>query len=563
MQRLDVAPAGHRLTGRQVLDVAGRVQRTAAERRRHPGAFVNVWLKGTDRWQVSWYTRSKPPREVAQVIVGDASGRVLEAWTGPQVRWTMARGYSGAFGRAVNAPWLWLGLTVLFVAPFVSLRRGRRLLAVDLAAIAALGVSLAWFNAARIDLSAPLAYPPLLYLLGRMLFIGLKPGAEDAAPLQARVLVPVRWLLAMTVFLIGFRISLNVLDSNVIDVGYSGVIGADRLADGATLWGTFPPENEHGDTYGPVAYAAYLPFEQILPWDGGWSSLDAAHAGAIVSDLICLALLFRIGSRLGGAALGVVLTYAWAACPFTLYVLNTNGNDGLVAALVLAALAAATSPAASGVLVGLAAWAKFAPLALGPLLATVDDGPPARGAWRFAAGLALVSVLAGALVLASGGAGTFLDRTIGFQATRDSPFSVWGQWDGLGVVQVAVQAGALLLAVAVAFVPRRRDLAGLGALSAAVLIAAQLGVSHWFYLYVAWFLGPALVALFGRHGWSTWSMASARIASEQRTATAMSQGSSSDVSKRTDIWVASERMACSLRTPMTPPRGPVIPTSVM
>jgi hypothetical protein len=559
VQRLDVAPAGHRLTGRQVLNVAGRVQRTAAERRRHSGAFANVWLKGPDRWQVSWYTRSKPPREVAQVIVSDATGRVLEAWTGPQVRWTMARGYSGAFGRAVNAPWLWLGLTTLFVAPFVSLRRGRRLLAVDLAVIAALGVSVAWFNAARIDLSVPLAYPPLLYLLGRMLWIGLSPRPPGAVQTQARVLIPVRWLLAMTVFLIGFRISLNVLDSNVIDVGYSGVIGADRLADGATLWGSFPPENDHGDTYGPVAYAAYLPFEQILPWDGGWGSLHAAHAGAIASDLICLALLVRIGSRLGGAALGVVLAYAWAACPFTLYVLNTNGNDGLVAALVLAALAAATSPAASGVLVGLAAWAKFAPLALAPLLATVKP----RGGVRFAAGLALVSVLAGAVVLASGGAGTFLDRTVGFQATRDSPFSVWGQWDGLGALQVGVQAGALLLSVAVAFVPRRRDLAGLGALSAAVLIAAQLGVSHWFYLYVVWFLGPALVALFGRHGWSTWSMASARIASEQRTATAMSQGSSSDVSKRTDIWVASERMACSLRTPMTPPRGPVIPTSVM
>jgi hypothetical protein len=541
-----------------VADVAGRVQRTATERRRHPGAFVNVWLKGADRWQVSWYTRSRPPREVAQVIVDDATGRVLEAWTGPQVRWTMARGYPGAFGRAVNAPWLWLGLTVLFVAPFVSLRRGHRLLAVDLAAIAALGVSLAWFNAARIDLSVPLAYPPLLYLLGRMLWIGLAPGAERRAGTQARVLVPVRWLLAMTVFLIGFRISLNLLDSNVIDVGYSGVIGADRLADGATLWGTFPPENGHGDTYGPVAYAAYLPFEQLLPWDGSWSSLHAAHAGAIAADLGCLALLWRIGSRLGGAALGVVLTYAWAACPFTLYVLNTNGNDGLIAALVLAALAAATSPAASGVLVGLAGWAKFAPLALGPLLATAQP----RGAARFAAGLALVSVLAGALVLASGGAGTFLDRTLGFQATRDSPFSVWGQWSGLGAVQVAVQAGALLLAVAVAFVPRRRDLAGLGALSAAVLIAAQLGASHWFYLYVVWFLGPALVALLGRHGWSTWSMASARSASEQRTTTAMSHGSSSAVSKRTDMWVASERMACSLRTPMTPPRGPVMPTSV-
>ena len=33
------------------------------------------------------------------------------------------------------------------------------------------------------------------------------------------------------------------------------------------------------------------------------------------------------------------------------------------------------------------------------------------------------------------------------------------------------------------------------ALAAAVLIAAQLAVTHWFYLYIVWFLPPLLVAL--------------------------------------------------------------------
>jgi hypothetical protein len=55
----------------------------------------------------------------------------------------------------------------------------------------------------------------------------------------------------------------------------------------------------------------------------------------------------------------------------------------------------------------------------------------------------------------------------------------------------------VLLAVAVAFLPRRRDLVGLSALTAAVLIALQLGVTHWFYLYIVWFLGPLLIALLG------------------------------------------------------------------
>jgi len=47
-------------------------------------------------------------------------------------------------------------------------------------------------------------------------------------------------------------------------------------------------------------------------------------------------------------------------------------------------------------------------------------------------------------------------------------------------------------------VPRRRDVAGLSAACAAVLIALQLGVTHWFYLYVPWFFGLVMVAVLGR-----------------------------------------------------------------
>ena len=37
--------------------------------------------------------------------------------------------------------------------------------------------------------------------------------------------------------------------------------------------------------------------------------------------------------------------------------------------------------------------------------------------------------------------------------------------------------------------PRRRDLVGLAACAAAVLIAVELGVTYWFYLYIPWFFG--------------------------------------------------------------------------
>ena len=43
----------------------------------------------------------------------------------------------------------------------------------------------------------------------------------------------------------------------------------------------------------------------------------------------------------------------------------------------------------------------------------------------------------------------------------------------------------------------------------------------------------------------------------------MSHGSSSEASKRIGICVRMTAIACSRLTPITPPRGPVIPTSVM
>ena len=43
--------------------------------------------------------------------------------------------------------------------------------------------------------------------------------------------------------------------------------------------------------------------------------------------------------------------------------------------------------------------------------------------------------------------------------------------------------------------PRRLDLPTLTALSGALLIGLELTVTHWFYLYIPWFLPFALVAM--------------------------------------------------------------------
>jgi hypothetical protein len=319
-----------------------------------------------------------------------------------------------------------------------------------------------------------------------------------------RLLVPASWLAVALVFLVGFRVGLNVVNSNVIDVGYAGVIGADRLADGKRLYDNFPADNEHGDTYGPVDYYAYVPFEQALPWSGRWDDLPAAHAAAIFFDLACLLFLWLLGRRIRGPTLGVALAFAWAAYPFTLFTLCSNSNDSLVAALVLGGLLLATSAPARGAMTALAGLTKFAPLALIPLFATYrDPARPSRGGrlrqlGLFGGALLAVGALAMLSPLLNGGLHTFWERTVDFQETRGSPFSIYGLVGGLGGLQAAVKVGAVLLALVVAFVPTRRDLVTLAALAGAVLIAVQLGVTHWFYLYVVWFFPLVMIALLGR-----------------------------------------------------------------
>ena len=488
-------PAGYRLTADQAERIAARVPKIRASVRHSRGSYPAEYTKGPGRWQISWFTPRG--REIAQVYVDDASGRVTEAWTGFQVAWTMARGYPGAFGRRVNAWYVWLPLCVLFIAPFLSLRRRPSLLHIDLLMLLGFSISLAFFNHANLGLSVPLAYPFLGYLLLRMLFLARGRGVPRQ-PL--RLLVPASWLVVAIVFLVGFRVGLNVVNSNVIDVGYAGVIGADRLTHGAPLYGHWPHDNVNGDTYGPVNYYAYVPTRLIFGWSGTWDDLPSSHAAALGFDLLTLLGLFFLGRRVRGPTLGIVLAYGWASYPFTLYTLSSNSNDSLVALLIVASLLFITSAPARGVAGALAGFTKFAPLALGPLLMRgTGEQPSKRGSLTFIFAYALTAVAVMLPVLLNHDLRSFWHDSIAYQAGRGSPFSVWGFYGGLGFAQRLVQGAAIALAIAVAFVPRRRDLVQVAALGAAVLIALQLGVTHWFYLYIVWFFPLVLLAVIGRY----------------------------------------------------------------
>jgi hypothetical protein len=472
----------------KVVRVANRDANVVKERREN-GELTHSASKVEGHWEVAYFAGGE---EVALVLVDPKSGEVTESWTGYQVLWKMARGYSGAFGHKLNAPYVFLPLCALFLVGLLDWRRPWRVATLDLLVLLSFGVSNYFFNRAEVGVSVPLQYPVLLYLLGRALWIGLRGRGEGIRPVWRA-----SWLLVAALFLMGFRVGLNMADSGAIDVGYAGVVGADRIAHGEPLYENFPHDVSQGDTYGPVNYLAYVPFERIWPWTGTWNDLPAAHGAAVAFDLLTFFLLIWLGLRIrpgpSGRKLAATLAFGWAAYPYTAYALESNSNDTLVAALLVAVLLAISRPAARGALAALATLTKFAPVLLAPMLATYRARP--RTVAIFTAAFLFTAALLMLWPAIDPGLHAFYDRTIAYQADRNSPFSIWGQVSGLEPLRIAILIATGLMAIAFAFVPKRKSLVQVAALAAALLISLQLTAHHWFYLYIVWFYPLLLVAM--------------------------------------------------------------------
>ena len=469
--------------------------------------------------------------EIAEGQVDDGRGVVIEAWTGPQVAWKMARGSRTAFGgRALNSPRVWLLFCAVFLLGLADLRRPLSVRNLDLLVLLSFSVSLWFFNRGDIFTSVPLAYPPLAYLAGRLTWVGLR----RSRPRPFRPFWPLWVLAAATVFLAGFRVGLNARDSTVIDVGYAGVVGAHRIVHGESPYGHMPVRDdrkpcgpaaadgqvderiqtngrcesavERGDTYGPPSYLAYVPAYLLFGWDGEWTNhLEAAHAASIAFDLLCLAAIALVGLRFGGPPLATTLAFAWAAYPFTQYVSSSNTQDALVPLLLLVGFWLAAAPGARGAFAALSGWTKFASLVVVPLWLTYPARRP-RATAIAGLGFAAATLAVFSVVLLEPdplhALRVFWDRTLGWQIGRDSPFSIWdwGQYhaDGLPdlrLPQRVLQLGLVAVALALAVVPRRKSPLQLAAFTGALLIGAELVLTHWFYLYIAWFFPFAALAL--------------------------------------------------------------------
>jgi hypothetical protein len=424
--------------------------------------------------------------EVARAGIDDSSWEFGYVYTGEQVGWQMARGDNGAYGKQANAWWVWGPMALVFALAFLRNDKLLSLRNLDVLALTGFLVSHGFFREGISGTAVILWYIPLVYLLVRTLLMGFGVGER----VEGTSNFP-PWLLfvlagAASVVVLGLNI-----DSRVIDVGYAGVVGADRILDGVIPYGNMPSDVGTGDTYGPLNYILYIPFVLIFGFEGEWGYLPAAHALTNLAFVAGAVGMLYAGGKLAGKKGAAAMVFAWAIFPYTLYSTNNNTNDILVAAVAALGLAGASSGLARGASVAAGFAVKLFPLVLGPLW-LLHGGPKRRPIADFVLGGAAVVVASfWVLLLAGGGplegARLFVEKTLLFQGERDTPWSIYGQIPWLSWLKTPLTAAVVLAGFVVAVFPRRRTVRRLAAFSAALVIGFQLTVTYWFYAYITWF----------------------------------------------------------------------------
>ena len=384
----------------------------------------------------------------------------------------MARGYPGAFGRHVNALYIWLPLCALFLLPFFDFAPAAEAAAPRPARAAAL-LGLAGVLQPRATSTSRCRWSTrrCVYLLVRMLALLAPRPPDRASRAPLRLLVPAPWLALGVVFLIGFRIALNVTDAQR---DRRRLRRRDRRAasgDGKPLYGALAEGQRTRRHLRPGQLRGLRAVRAgCSAGAASWDDLPAAHAAAIAFDLLAMALLFLIGRRVRGPRSGSrsptrgppirSRSSRSRATP------TTRSSRRCV--LARCSRLARRLARARGALPRSPALTKFAPLALAPLLATHGAARGSRMRAARAAAFAIAFVAVGASrccrLLGDDSLHTFYDRTIAFQARRASPFSVWGLYGGLdGLQHGRADRRRRARASALALVPRRRDAVGLAA----------------------------------------------------------------------------------------------------
>jgi hypothetical protein len=474
-------------TAPQAVALADRQPAVTRLRATAPGVQGAAVPASLGLWAVTYRAAGRAP---VVIDVEDRTGDVLPSsnWSWPSVG-TRFDSYK------LKLELIFAGLGIAFLLAFFDWRRPLQMANADAIALLSFGVSFAFFDRGHPLVSVPLAYPALVYVFVRLLMVGLRGAPKVPSP---RRLPSERTLLIALVTVVAARIVLNLVLGKAQDVAYASVFGANAIHHGFPL---YVPGINHLDTYGPINYLAYLPFELIFPMNANWSHdfLPAAHAATITFDLLTMVGLFLVGRKLAlghrGRRLGLLLALGWATYPFTFFPFVLNTNDGLVPLFVVYALLALNSPAVRGAVLGLGAAAKFAPLALAALFATGRGDRHLRSLSTFATVLGAVIFVSVAVLLPPEGLALVWQKTLQFQFQRHSFLSIWGQQPELYWLQTLVKAATVAIAAVTLVYPRRRDTVQIAALAGAILVGLELSMSYWSYVYLAWFAPLAILAV--------------------------------------------------------------------
>ncbi len=442
---------------------------------------------------------------------------------------------------------LWIALAAMLVAGF-DFRRRHNPRNVDLLLLQLLGWCFFDILTFLDYLRDPTRYQLMDWLFGAIVTVTLallvravrrsrRQHAIDWRPRWTRTLLPV---LALALLALDVATALYAPPD---DAGYFINIGGQRLRE-RLRWPYGDPllTATPSAAYGPVLYAAHVPFQLMLapgpvnPVSLPKPRLDEAepyYLPPILATKLCtiafhllgVAALFVAARRLSGAATAWAVVVLYCASPFVLGVGGAEYSIGGMtftshiapAALTLLAFALLRSPAWSGAALAAGIGALFYPLFLVPAWVGYywADTPQLR---RFLVGFGLTSLLIGSAVLllsepanGRGRVGTILYDTLGHQESPEaygsSPFGFWGQRSGIRGWLMTPLAGmqAMTRPVVLAFfafassmwwLARGRAPAEFALLVAAVAMGAQLWKIHATATYVAWYYPFLLLGLF-------------------------------------------------------------------
>lgn len=495
------------LSEEEATKIATANEKVREELSTHRGGYETEAKYSDGEWSVHFIVDSDDPdpspvggvpqagggKEVAQAEIDDSTWVASSVYTGDQVGWNMARGERGAYGKQANFWYVWGPMAFIFALAFLRNDKLFSLRNLDVAVMLSFLVSHAFFRQGIIEEAVLLWYPPLIYLLIRTLLLGFGIGER----VEKTSNFPTWLLFALAAISGGFVLALNT-DARVIDVGYAGVAGGQLIMDGLLPYGNMPDSVETGDTYGPLNYLLYIPFIVMFGFSGDWDFLPAAHALTSFSFIAGALAMIYAGWRFSGPKPAAALVFAWCVFPYTLYSTNNNTNDIIVASAAAVGIALAASPIARGAAIAAGFSIKLYPIILGPLW-LLHGGLRRRPVTDFIIGGAAVIVMTFWVLLMDGNpldnAVLFYEKTLAFQGDRETPWSILAQVPRLSFLQTPLTVLTVVLAIAVALVPRKRTIRRLAAFSAALVILFQLTVNYWFYPYVTWFEPFIFIAL--------------------------------------------------------------------